>query len=328
MKVRILKGETSVVVFEELRKSGRISGAELAEKAGISRTAVWKAIEKIRNSGYCVEAVKGVGYTLTSEPEIPVYELASLCFSRGVEEFYYFETVDSTNTFLKKLVSERGVKAFAIAKTQTSGRGRLGRKWFSDEGGLYFSLSSSFGAGVDSGFGVEDVPKVTLCAGVAVCKALRKFADVYMKWPNDVMLNGKKVCGILCELVGETERLWVIVGVGINVRNRVQDVCKETCKIRATSLWEEGVRVSLKDVSMEVISSLFDYLSTLPEDWEKIRKEWLEMAKPMLGRTVEVTSAGVSYRGIARGIDERGALILESGEKTIRVFSGDCFYGR
>jgi len=318
VRLKISRGETSVVVFEELRKSKNVSGMDLAKKAGISRTAVWKAIEKIRNAGYGIEAKKGIGYSLVSEPEIPVYELASTCFSNGVEEFYYFDSIDSTNTFLKKLVSERTVRAFAIAERQTSGRGRLGRKWLSDKGGLYFSMS------LDSSLfslSVEDMPKVTLCAGVAVCRALGKFADVYLKWPNDVILNGRKVSGILCELVGEAERLWVVVGVGVNVSNSVE-------LSMATSLRDEGVDVSLKDVSLEVVSTLFEYLELLPEGWGEVRREWMELAKPMMGREVEVNSAGVRYVGVALGIDEKGALILDTGEKTIRVFSGDCFYGR
>ncbi len=311
--MKLVSGETSLAVFERL-KSGEASGTNLAEELGISRTAVWKAIEKIRSAGYCVEAKKGKGYRLASSPEFPVYEVTSFCFSRGFEEFYFFEEIDSTNTFLKRLVSERPVRAVAVALRQTAGRGRLGRKWVSRDGGLYLSLSFPLGEVSKS---IEDVPKVTLSAGVAVCRALKTIASgVFLKWPNDVLLEGKKLSGILCELCGETENPWIIVGVGVNVSNDLP------AELNATNLKGYGVTVS--DVCFKVLSSLFSYLK---KSWEEVRKEWMELAEPMLGKKVEVVSAGKKYSGIAAGIDERGALILIDGSTEIRVFSGDCFYG-
>ena len=311
VKVKITRNDTSLSVFRALRK-GRLSGAEIANSLGISRTAVWKAIEKIRSSGYTVESKRGRGYVLTKTPEFPVYEVAELCFSKGVEEFYFFSEVDSTNSFLKNLISERPVRAVAVALEQTAGRGRLGRVWVSKRGGLYLSLTHRVSMNLD------EIPRITLCTGVAVCKAIQNVCncDASLKWPNDIILNGKKLGGILCELCGESDSVWVIIGIGVNVKNEVPE--------NAINL--SAYNVTVGDLCKSVLNSVFHHLSELPEKWDTIREEWIKLAEPMLGRKVEVYSAGKRYTGISRGIDDSGALLLESNGKKIRVFSGDCFY--
>ncbi|RUM33922.1 MAG: biotin--[acetyl-CoA-carboxylase] ligase [Archaeoglobus sp.] len=310
-RIKITREDTSLIIFRALKK-GEFSGVEIANKLGISRTSIWKAIEKIRGAGYNITSKKGRGYKLIGHSEFPVYEIAELCFSNGVEEFYFFDEIDSTNSFLKRLLSDRQVVAVALALKQTAGRGRLGRRWLSDLGGLYVSISHRVRTNL------SDVPKITICSGVAVCKAIRNFGcNATLKWPNDILLNGKKLSGILCELCGESDDLWVVIGVGVNVKNRVPEY--------ATNL--SDYHVTLGEVCIGILSSLFNYLSMLPKKWEDIRREWLELAKPMMGKKVEVKSAGNTYTGIFEGIDESGALLLNTGEKKIRVYSGDCFYG-
>ncbi len=307
MKVKIVKDETSLRVFKALKR-GAVSGKNLSKELNVSRTAVWKAIEKIKSAGYAVRGVRGKGYVLISSPEFPVYDIAEMC---ECEEFYFFDVIDSTNTFLKRLLSEKKVRSVAIALKQTAGRGRLGREWISDYGGLYFSTCFPL---KDVGIGIEDLPRITLTAGVAVCKAIREITpECTIKWPNDVMLRGKKVSGILCELCGETEEPWVIVGVGVNVKNEVPN---------AANLKEYGVEVA--DVCKLVILKLKEYLR---KDWRDVRREWLELTD-MIGKRVRINSSGKTYTGVVRGIDERGALILESNGETVIIFSGDCFYER
>jgi len=310
MKVVISRNDTSLLVLNEL-KAGVVSGEEIASRLGISRTAVWKAVEKLRKAGYGIKARKKAGYKLVSSPEFSAYEVAGVCFERGarvdVKEVHHYSTVDSTNERAKE---KPGI--VVIADEQTAGKGRLGRKWYSNRGGLYFSIS------LHPRLPMEDMPKVTLMAGVAVCQAL-SFANARLKWPNDIRINGLKVAGILCELFGEADIPSVVVGVGINVTNPIPDEIKDI----ATNL--SKFNVSRKEIFENSIRNFFNLYEKLPEDWEEIRKEWKELSDT-LGKKVEVKTADRVYKGVAVDIDDIGALILISDGKVQRVFSGECFY--
>ncbi len=313
MKLKIVKDETSFIVFKIL-KNELASGKEISKKLGISRTAVWKAVEKLKYAGYTIEGKRGLGYRLISNPEFSVYEVAEICFSNGFEEFYFFDIVDSTNTFLKNLLSKREVKAVAIALRQTSGRGRFGRKWISEKGGLYMSLCFPLNYIKAD---VSDISAITLTSGVAVCKAISEITPASIKWPNDILINGKKVCGILCELCGETENPWIVIGIGVNVKNELPK------DVNATNLINYGVDID--EVCKLILLRLFEYLK---KDWKYIRKEWLELAKPMIGKYIKVKTPNKIYTGIVKGIDDRGALILEKDGKEVPILSGDCLLVR
>lgn len=305
-KVVVTKEDTALSVLKEL-KAGKNSGEEIASQLGISRTAVWKAVEKLRKAGYEINAKKKIGYVLVSSPDFSAYEVADICFENGVDEVHHYTTVDSTNERAKE---KAGI--VVIADEQTAGKGRLGRKWYSDKGGLYFSIS------LHPRLPMDDLPKITLTAGVAVCEAL-SFANARLKWPNDVLIGKKKVAGVLCEVFGEADIPSVVVGIGINVTNPIPEEIENI----ATNL--SSFNVSRKEIFIDVIRNFFSLYRKLPERWEEVRLRWKELSDT-LEKEVEVRIADRTYKGVAVDIDDSGALILVSDGRVERVFSGECFY--
>ena len=303
MKLRI--DDRQLKIFQML-KSGK-SGQEIAEELGLSRTAIWKFVKKLEEMGYVFEHKRGVGYRLIRSPDLSIFEVASVCCEYDlIEEVYYYKKVDSTNQRAK----EAGLpNRLFIAEEQTKGRGRFGRSWLSEFGGLYFSIT------LPRILPIEDVPKITLTTGLAVAKAL----NAKVKWPNDVLYNGKKLCGILCELAGEVENPLVIVGIGVNVNNPTPEV--------GISLKEIHKRkFSRIDVFKVVFGSFVRYYNLLLNGgWDKIREEFIELCDTM-GKFVKVRVADRIYEGLAVGIDENGGLLLKTDNSVKRIFSGECFY--
>ncbi len=285
------------------------SGEELAKRFGITRNAVWKRIQRLREVGFEIEAKKGKGYRIKSFPEfsiVSVLEAVKAAKAEIVKRVYYYTETDSTNNRARYLAPS----SLVLAEKQYSGKGRLGREWLSEKGGLYFSIV------LEPGLSVEDVPKITLTAGVAVAEALSDF-KARLKWPNDVLIDGKKVCGILSEIVGEIEKPKIIVGIGINVKNPVPDGA-----VNLASLGE----VSMEETFSRVIRSFTLRYNELCEGgWERIRKKWIELADT-LGKQVKVTAAGKTYVGKAVALDNDGGLLLDVNGKIEKVYSGDCFY--
>jgi len=297
--------EVSVEVVERLKEGA--SGETLAELLGVSRTAVWKFIRKLENLGYVIERKKGTGYRIVRTPDLSPYEIATICRDlRLIDEIYYYTVVDSTNRRAKEVAKP---KTLFIAERQTEGRGRYGRRWMSEAGGLYFSIA------LPPQLPVEEIPKLTLTTGVAVAKALKAM----LKWPNDVLYNGRKLCGILCELFGEIEEPMVVVGIGINVNNPTPS--------NGVSLKDiHGREFNRLEVLRDVLVSFErHYFRLLNGEWEDIREEWKCLSET-LGRNVVVRTARGNYEGKALDLDGDGGLILDTGGKIVKIFSGDCFY--
>ncbi len=282
-----------------------VSGQKIADELGISRTSVWKMIKRLEEMGYVIEARRRVGYRLVSKPDLSPYEVARVCRgSKIIEEVHYYEVVDSTNTKAKE-IGKRGI--LVIAERQTAGRGRFGRRWISEPGGLYFTIT------LPNSLPIEDVPKLTLTTGVAVAEAI----EGRLKWTNDVLIGGKKVSGILCELAGEVEDPLVVVGIGINVNNPVPDY--------ATSLKEvHGRPLNRSEVLGKVLKNFEHYyLKLISGEWDAIRRRWKELSDT-LGRRVRVRVAGRVYEGLAVDIDEDGALLLKRNGEIVKIYSGEC----
>lgn len=294
---------------------GWCSGFKIAKELGVSRTAIWKAIIKLKEMGYEVETRKGKGYRLLKKPEISVYEVASTLkkingINDLIEEIYYYKEIDSTNEIAKKIGKS---KVLVFAEKQIAGKGRLGRKWFSEYGGLYFSIA------LMPGLSIDDVPKITLTTGLAVCEALNELGlNARIKWPNDVLIGRKKVCGILCEIVGEVESPLVIVGIGVNVKNGIPRDLKD----KATTI-KEFKDLLLLDVFKKIIEKFkLNYKMLIDGEWDTIRWRWIEKSDT-IGRDVVVKVGNKEYSGKATSIDEDGGLVLDGKTK---VYSGECFY--
>jgi BirA family biotin operon repressor/biotin-[acetyl-CoA-carboxylase] ligase len=230
--------------------------------------------------------------------------------------------VGSTNDYAKALASygaEGGT--IVIAETQTAGRGRLGRKWISPKGGLYFSLI------LRPSLQASEAVKLVFAAGLAIAEVLNKSygLNVETKWPNDVLVNGKKICGILGEMNATGERVnYSIIGVGVNSNfNAEKDLPKDLAET-ATSLEDElGRKTRIEELFQALIGKLENvYCLFLNEGFAPVLKEWKKYAG-FLGKKVEVIRGAEKFCGVALNVDSDGSLILKQNKETVKLISGD-----
>ena len=279
-----------------------VSGQELCQRFGVSRTAVWKAIGQLKKEGYCIEAVKNRGYLLVPEEEVyGRHELESRMDTdwAGRPVFYYDELA-STN-LQAKLDAENGAGegTLIVADMQTAGRGRKGKGWSSPAGtNVYFTLI------LKPDYDVEQASMVTLVMGMAVAEGIRATCgvDARIKWPNDIVAGGRKLCGMLAEMSVEREFIhYVVVGVGINVK---EQVFPEEIADTATSLWQEcGRKVSRGQLIVNVMKAFearykvfcgSRSLSGLVEEYNGMLVN--------KNREVRVLDPKGEFRGVSRGI--------------------------
>lgn len=307
-----------------------LSGESLAQQEGVSRAAVWKAVCGLRRSGYRIAGTPRKGYRLLEPPDIlSASELEPHLRTRvlGRGPFHHFPEVSSTNDEAKLLASGGCPEGtLVVAEAQSAGRGRLGRTWLSPFGtGLYFSLV------LRPRFSPQLAPRMTLLAGVAVCRAIRRVSAVEsgIKWPNDILVRQRKLAGILTEMEAEPDAIHhLVLGVGVNVN---MQNCDLPPSIRATSLYlESGKRHS----RAELLAQILLELETL---WERLQKEGFTPIQEMwqelnltLGRLVGVEKAdGVVLVGRARGIDHEGALLItDQGGQMHRITHGEVVHVR
>lgn len=237
-------------------------------------------------------------------------------------KLHVYDAVSSTNDVAKALGLE-GVEegTVIIAETQTKGRGRMDRGWFSPKGGLWFSII------LKPEIKAKEVPKITLAVGVAVAKALKRQLnlDAEVKWPNDVLVNGRKVCGILTESVtcGEEVKI-VVVGVGLNANIDLQKFPRSIREAITTLKEELKTEVSLELLLCEVFYRIErEYATFLEEGFTRILSEWKTLA-PFIGKNVEVTVFGEKFRGLAEDVDADGSLTVRLSDGSVkRVTAGD-----
>jgi BirA family biotin operon repressor/biotin-[acetyl-CoA-carboxylase] ligase len=304
-----------------LREAGRpVSGAELARRLGCSRTAVWKHVAALRRAGYAIPARRAAGYQLAGVPDrLGPAELAPhLCGSwRRVE---WRQEVDSTQRLARDLArggAEEG--ATVIAESQTAGRGRLGRQWHSPPGvNLYCSVV------LRPRLAPAAVPPLALVVGLAVADAVAAVSGMQaaLKWPNDVLLGGRKIAGILTELDAELERVHaVIVGIGVNVNG---DGFPPELADKATSLrLATGRPVDRAAFTAGLLAALEGrYRRFLAAGFAAMRSEW-EACSALTGKEVRVTAPEGEVAGRVLGVDDDGALRLAGPRGEVRVMAGE-----
>lgn len=291
-----------------------ISGAALAEKLGVSRNAVWKAVKALETEGFVIDSVTAKGYRLSPENDRLAPELIKPFIraeDMGAEVIVLSET-DSTNNDAKRLASGGAAHGtVVIADTQTAGKGRLGRSFISPPGtGIYMSVI------VRPELDISLAPMLTSAAACAVAEAVEELcgSEVRVKWVNDLYMNGRKICGILTEASMGLEMKsleYAVIGIGINVRSVVFD---EELSRRATSIEAEtGKKISRIQLCAEIINKLSEYLQKIAD-----RSFLAEYRRRELLTGNEITAAAGSetITGKAVGIDDNANLIveLESGE--------------
>jgi len=315
-------------VLKYLKESdGFVSGEELSAKLNVSRTAVWKSIESLRSAGYKIDSVTNRGYKLGFSPDR--YSEEEIKFGLETDfiakDIYCFDSIDSTNNEAKRSAL-RGAPngSLFVAEQQTGGKGRLGRS-FSSPGGvsLYFSiLLRPEDAAVNVG-------SLTLIAGLAVCEAIRGYTglNAVIKWPNDVVIGSRKVCGILTEMSAEVERIeFLVVGIGVNVNNT--EFAKEL-EAKATSLYlESGEKFRRIGLLKEILKKFEVFLKSTAAGNMEFLGEYKKYCVS-LGRRVSFTREGKQFTGTAVNISPKGELIVKlDGGGLVTVFSGEvCVQG-
>lgn len=302
---------------------GYVSGQELCRRLGVSRTAVWKAIRQLKDAGYEIEAVQNRGYRLLEVPDIlSETELKSIRRTEWAgEEIFCFPVVDSTNTKAKQLAEEGcPAGALVVAERQEAGKGRRGRDWDSSAGsGIYMTLV------LRPDIRPDNASMLTLVAALAVSVAIENRAGVSagIKWPNDIVLNGKKVCGILTEMSAQSDYVnHIVVGIGINVHN---EAFPEELAQTATSLWREtGMHCNRAALIGEVLWQFehFYKIYLLTQDLSALAEEY-NSRLVNLHRKVNVLDPEKPFEGIAVGITPRGELIVDTDEGSKLVSAGE-----
>lgn len=309
-----------------------ISGQELCERFGVSRTAVWKAVNQLKEEGYDIEAVRNKGYRLKSAPEVlSESELGSRIHTRWAgRNLFYLKETDSTNNDAKRCMEEGGAHGtLIVAERQTAGRGRRGKLWESPEGtAIYMTI------GMKPEFAPDKASMLTLVMALSVAQAIEEQSglEAGIKWPNDVVVNKRKVCGILTEMILEAEYIrCVVTGVGINVN---QPSMPEEIAQTATSLFiEKGEKLSraaLIESVMRHFENNYDcFIGSL--DLSEL-KEAYEARLENKDKLVRVLDPKGEYEGIARGIRCTGELIVELPDGIVReVYAGEVsvrgYYG-
>jgi BirA family biotin operon repressor/biotin-[acetyl-CoA-carboxylase] ligase len=297
------------------RHEGYVSGETLSKQLGVSRVAIWKHIRGLKEDGYSVEA-SSRGYRLLASPDLLLpYEFPDL-----EQRIHYFPEIGSTMDSARELARKGAVEGtIVIGEVQNRGRGRLSREWLSPKGGLYFTLI------LRPKISPAQAPRANLMAAVAVAVTIRKTLGLgaELKWPNDVLIRGRKVCGILAEMDAEMDIVnFINVGIGINVNTSVPQFKKT-----ATSLTDEfGSEIPRKGFLSSLLTEIDGRRALLmvPE----LLQEYKTLSAT-LDKKVRITSLGEEITGQAVDIDGTGALVLKMKGNSLRtVLVGDCVHLR
>jgi BirA family biotin operon repressor/biotin-[acetyl-CoA-carboxylase] ligase len=314
-------------ILELFRQStaSYVSGEEICRDLGISRTAVWKQIRQLRDLGYEIEAIPSKGYCLQSTPDTLISSAVTADLGTDVigKDVVYIPQTDSTN-LQARLLAEQGAEdgTVVIADQQSSGKGRMGRYWVSPAGvNLYLSVI------LRPDIQLRNATQMTFLTAVAVAEAIEASGDFspQLKWPNDVLLAGKKIAGLLNELNAETEQIhFMILGIGVNL-NMTEDQFPANLRSPATSLLVAGgMEIPRLDFTRNLLQRIDHlYALYLDQGFTPILSRW-EKRCNMLGKKVEVDYQHSRLTGIVKGLDDAGALLLTlpNGAEE-RVLAGD-----
>lgn len=312
-------------ILKILKEShGFVSGQELSHSLGVSRTAVWKAINQLKEEGWQIESVKSHGYRLAGEADVmTASELATVLDTQWLgTQIAYFDETDSTNIQARKL-AEKGAPhgTLVVADCQSAGKGRRGRSWDSPRGtGIWMSIL------LRPGFSPACASMLTLVAGMAAVRGIERACGLtpQIKWPNDLVLDGKKICGILTEMSTEEEEIrYVVIGMGINVNNEAfPPELGDTAASLRQKLGHGMRRSPIIGETARAFEAYYEAFSRT-RDMSGLREEYDGMLVNR-GRQVRVLDPRGPYTGKALGIDQGGGLLVErEGGQVSPVISGE-----
>lgn len=296
-----------------------VSGQTIAGELNISRTAVWKHIKKLRAIGYEIIGHPKVGYKLAYAPDIIVCEeLESVLSPDFRDQVVCFDCIESTNDTAKEMASAGKLHpvGLVVAEEQVGGRGRFRRPWVSPRGGIWISLV------IRPHITPAAAGKVAIAAAVAVAEAIIEIAsvDAKVKWPNDILINGKKVCGILTEMAGEFGQIeYLVIGIGINANFHTSELSGNG--IPATTLMDECSRpINRILLIKEIVAQITAGLIELEDNYSGILRRWKELSDT-IGRHVALDTGGRIINGLAVDLDKDGRLILELASGDRKAYS-------
>lgn len=308
-----------------LRSSGEyISGQQLCGHFGVSRTAIWKVIRQLKEEGYEIEAVKNKGYRISRTPDVMTAdEIKSRLSTQWLGQVcVYRECVDSTNNFARRLAEEGAEEGtLVVAEEQTGGKGRRGRSWTASRGAnIMMTLL------LRPKIRPEHASRLTLLMAMAVAEGIQKVTGLPagIKWPNDVIVGGKKVCGILTELSAEIDYVnYVVIGAGINVNQ--EHFPEELSRVAGSLCQETGEHISRPELAAAVLlelERLYEiFLKT--EDLVELYESY-NLRCVNIGHEIQVLEPGKEYTGTTDGINARGELVVRKADGTVtEVYAGE-----
>jgi len=321
----VRREEVGKAVLTLLLKAGGdfVSGAEIANAVGVSRPTVHRAVEELRERGYLIESHPRRGYRIILEDDLSTanYYVKSLLANVPIRyTVHYVEKCRSTQDVAEALAREGADEGLVVvAEEMSDGRGRLGRRWVAGKGGLWFTILLRPPA-------VEGLQLISLGAGVAVAEALRELHGVraLLKWPNDVLVNGRKLCGVLIEGRMEADRVhYVLVGVGINVNNDVPEDLRSYAVTLKELLGTPVPRVPLLAAVLVKFAGIYALIKQ--GRYGEVLRVWRKLSST-LGRNVRVIMYGDVIEGRAVDVDADGSLIIEARGALRKVYAGDVIH--
>lgn len=303
-----------------------VSGEELSHSIGVTRAAIWKHIKQLKEEGYEIEAISRKGYRLIKEPDVLDSKALEIELRDNslIKKIEHYDTLDSTNSKAKLLASQGASEGtVVICEEQMGGRGRLGRKWISPKGtGIWLSII------LRPQIGPQEATIMTQITAAAVALAIKNLTGIHagIKWPNDIIIGGKKACGILTEMSGELNSVnYIVVGIGVNVNMDNKDFSDEVRTV-ATSIKEfYGKPLSRKALVIKILNEFenlyLDFINT-----NDVKKS-ISICKDLsvtLGKEVRIVQRGKTMVARALDITEDGELLVKDNNGNIqKVVSGE-----
>lgn len=308
------------------RKGSYVSGEQISTELGISRTAVWKHILKLKEEGHVIQSINRLGYQLINSGDI--YDRSSVISRLNTKilgrNLYFFDTIDSTNNELKRMAANGACEGTVIlALSQTEGRGRRGRQWQSEPGtGIYMSVL------LRPELSPTAVQSVTLLASSAVCKVLEKYVPdgLGIKWPNDILINSKKVCGILTEMTSEPDKVQaIILGIGLNVWNREEDFRDGLAETATSLCLNTRKEISRSMLVAEILQELEDlYLNFIEKGSSAKFMDIWRYFSVTIGRDIIIFQGENIWQAKALDVLDDGRLLVETPDgKRQTILSGE-----
>ena len=323
---------TEIPVLSYLMEEHFVTGRQLGRQLGLSRVSVWKQIQRLKKMGYRISSDSRKGYQIIARPDLllPAEIERNLNTEYVGKQIFHYHSIPSTNRVAKERVRDNQNKklplqegAVFIAEVQTAGRGRMGRVWHSPFGGIWLTII------LFPHLEPVYLQRITLMTAVALVRTIRMLyeIEVKIKWPNDLMVDGRKIGGILTEMSAGPDQIhYLLIGIGINANLKKEDLPKEFRK-QATSLQEilgkEISRIQFVQVLLENFEKYYDQLDK--KQFEPILNDWKRNSET-LQRKITIESAGQTITGEAIDITPEGALVVrEQNGKIDHIISGTVY---